>query len=248
MVLIQNSCHECHNLIPFKIGQTAINNKLRWYISYSCPFCGSSMEFDGIGYSPEEIRQEILKDEGEWEIIIENFNQQKQNITKSLRKILELSALELHQKLKTLRENPSILYSGTQSEMEWLYTYLKSDGIESIVLQPKIAERMNSSTNKFDIWVEIDEYSTTEEQHFDDEFCNAIIQFLDGSRIGLNIWSEKYFSDRVKNLEWVEEQVAILPNLVVRDFNASSIRQAITNLVNKHNWLEGRGFPYQSDD
>ncbi|GAA6617016.1 hypothetical protein [Scytonema sp. NUACC26] len=144
MVLIQNSCHECHKLIPFEIGQTAIDNKLRWYISYNCPFCDSSTEFDDIGFPPEEIRQEILKYEGEWEIIIENFERQKQTVTKLLRKTLELSTVELHQKLKTLRKIPSILHSGTKCEMEWLYNHLKSDGIESIILQSKRPEKMSS--------------------------------------------------------------------------------------------------------
>lgn len=140
MVLVQDYCHDCHKFIPFTIEQTVVNNKLRWYISYNCNFCGSSMQFDEIGLPPEEIRQQILKDEGEWEIIIKNFDKQKQTLTKSLRKTLQLSTVELHQKLKTLRENPSILHSGTKSEMEWLYIHLKSDDIESIFLQPKIAE------------------------------------------------------------------------------------------------------------
>jgi hypothetical protein len=102
---------------------------------------------------------------------------------------------------------------------------------------------MSSSVNKFEIWVELDEYDITEEQNFDEEFCNAIIRFFDGSQIGINVWSEKYFYNQVQNLEWIDEQVAILPDIVVRHFNTVSIRQCIINLVNKRNWLEGRGFP-----
>ena len=103
---------------------------------------------------------------------------------------------------------------------------------------------MSDSVNKFEIWVELDQYETTEEKHFhDDEFCNVIIHFLDGSQIGLNVWSEKYFFNNVNNLDWIDEQVALLPDIVVRNFNTRSIRQAIINLISKYNWLEGRGFP-----
>ncbi|MEH1933244.1 MAG: hypothetical protein V7L14_05870 [Nostoc sp.] len=102
---------------------------------------------------------------------------------------------------------------------------------------------MNNSIQTFEIWVELDEYETTEVQHFDDEFCNVIVCFSDGSRIGLNIWSEKYFYDNVNHLDWIDGQVAILPDILVRSFNTLSIRQAVINLVSKRNWLEGRGFP-----
>jgi hypothetical protein len=102
---------------------------------------------------------------------------------------------------------------------------------------------MSNLVHEFEIWVELDEYEKIEEQDFDDDFCNAIITFIDGSQIGLNIWSEKYFYNQVKNLEWIDKQIAVLPDIVVKKFDALSIRQAITSLVSKHNWLEGRGFP-----
>lgn len=107
---------------------------------------------------------------------------------------------------------------------------------------------MTDSIKKFKIWVELDEYDMNEKQNFDEEFCNAIIYFFDGSQIGLNIWSEKYFYNKVNNIDWIDEQVAILPDIVVRNFNALSIRQAVMKLVNKHNWLEGRGFPARSQE
>ena len=102
---------------------------------------------------------------------------------------------------------------------------------------------MSNSAKRFEIWVELDEYDTTENRRFGEEFCNAIIHFSDGSRIGLNIWSENYFYDNVNHLDWINNQFAILPDIVVRDFNALSIRQAVITLVDKHDWLEGRGFP-----
>jgi hypothetical protein len=97
--------------------------------------------------------------------------------------------------------------------------------------------------NKFNVWVELEEYDVAEEQNDADGYCNVIIQYSNGSRIGLNVWSEKYFYTQINDIEWIDRQIAILPDIVVRNFNASSIRQAVTNLIIKDNWLEGRGFP-----
>lgn len=107
---------------------------------------------------------------------------------------------------------------------------------------------MGNLVKEFDVWVELDEYDKTEENRCEEEFCNVIISFVDGSQVGLNVWSEKYLYSEIDNLDWIDEQVAVLPDLVVRDFNSSAIRQAIVNLVNGSNWLEGRGFPVMSED
>ncbi|QLE40811.1 hypothetical protein FD723_10290 [Nostoc sp. C052] len=102
---------------------------------------------------------------------------------------------------------------------------------------------MSASIKEFEIWVGLDEYDAKEKQSLDDEFCNAIICYPDGSRITLNIWSENYLHKQINNLDCIDKQVAILPDIVVRNFNSDSIRKAITNLVNNYSWLEGRGFP-----
>ncbi|WP_448274161.1 hypothetical protein [Nostoc sp. DSM 114160] len=106
-----------------------------------------------------------------------------------------------------------------------------------------LKNKMSASIKEFDIWVELDEYDATEKQNLDEDFCNAIICYPDGSRITLNIWSENYLYNQINNLDWIDKQVAILPDIVVRNFNSDSIRQAIKNLVNNYSWLEGRGFP-----
>ncbi|MDY6896582.1 MAG: hypothetical protein SWZ49_00665 [Cyanobacteriota bacterium] len=48
----------------------------------------------------------------------------------------------------------------------------------------------------------------------------------------------------MNNLDWIDEEFAILPDMIVKNYQASSIRKAIINLIEKSNWLEGRGFPY----
>ena len=98
---------------------------------------------------------------------------------------------------------------------------------------------------EFEIWVELD--AEVGDAPDEDEFCNAIIEFGDGNRIGLNIWSEKFFLESVQSLDWFNDQVAMLPDLVIRSFDSASIKNAITKLVLEDDWLEGRGFPVRSE-
>jgi hypothetical protein len=140
MTIIEDQCQDCHKPVKFKFQQTVIQEQLRWSVSCNCPFCSFAIELDDIGLLPEDIRQKIFQEEGEWEIIIENFEQQKQRIIKSLRQILGLSTMELYQKLKELRGRPGAIQSGTKFEMNWLYSRLQLDGVESIVLKCKEVE------------------------------------------------------------------------------------------------------------
>jgi hypothetical protein len=97
--------------------------------------------------------------------------------------------------------------------------------------------------DSFDIWIELEEYNSEEQTFSGDEFCNAIISFADGSRIGINVWSRDFFYSQIEDIQWINGQVAILPDIVVSHFDSASIRQAITNLIVEDNWLKGRGFP-----
>jgi hypothetical protein len=140
MTRIEGQCHNCHKPIQFEFQQTVIQEQLRWYLSYNCSFCGFSVELDDIGLLPEDVRQKNFQEEGEWEIIIEDFEQQKQSIIKSLRQITGLSTIDLYQKLKRLRSRPGVIESGTKFEMNWLHSRLQLDGIESIFLRRKELE------------------------------------------------------------------------------------------------------------
>ncbi|MEO0684094.1 MAG: hypothetical protein AAFY76_03360 [Cyanobacteria bacterium J06649_11] len=48
----------------------------------------------------------------------------------------------------------------------------------------------------------------------------------------------------MNNLDSIDEEFTILPDLIVKNYQASSIREAIINLVNEQNLLERRGFSY----
>ena len=101
---------------------------------------------------------------------------------------------------------------------------------------------MKDSQKKYQIWLELDEYDIESDKYSHEEYCNAIITFSDGSKMGLNIWNEKYFNNNCNNLDWIDEEFAILPDIIVKIYQSSSIRKAIINLIDKQNYLEGRGF------
>ncbi len=103
---------------------------------------------------------------------------------------------------------------------------------------------MNNSVHKYRIWLEVDEYNIELDKRFNEEYCNAIIYFSNGTQIGLNVWSEKYLLSNLNNLDWIDEEFATLPDIIVKNYQASSIRKAIINLIEKENWLQERGFPY----
>jgi large subunit ribosomal protein L7/L12 len=137
MTKIRGQCYNCQNFIEIEVQQTAIHDKLRWYISYDCPFCSSAIHIDDVNVPPENIRQKILIEEGEWEIVIETWEKQQQHIIKCLRQIFEVSTTELYQKFKELKVKPGAIYSGTKVEIDWLYSSLQMSGVESIIVQRK---------------------------------------------------------------------------------------------------------------
>ncbi len=105
---------------------------------------------------------------------------------------------------------------------------------------------MNYSEDKYRIWLELDEYNIELDKSFDEEYCNAIISSPNSVDIGLNVWREKYFKKNINNLDLIEKEFTTLPDIIVKNYQASSIREAminlIENLIEKQNLIEGRVF------
>lgn len=98
------------------------------------------------------------------------------------------------------------------------------------------------------IWVELDEFAQIEGEIAKDNYCNVTVYLSDGSSFGLNVWSEELFYEEITKLEWRNNQVAYLPDLVIRKFDSESIRQTILELEEEENWFRGRGYPEMPDD
>lgn len=114
---IRDTCDNCKREIDITVAQTVINKNLRWYKSYSCPFCGSASELDGDGFPPDELRKVFLDNEGEWSISFKDKDISKAAIMKILRQNLDLPLSQVNQMMKQL---PTCFISGTKTEMAWM--------------------------------------------------------------------------------------------------------------------------------
>ena len=129
---VKYQCDECQKTVIASIGQTVINSQLRWYLSYECPSCNSAIEMDDVGFPPDEVRQNILAEEGEWDLILKETElKNKAKLSKLIRQALNLSLQEVLQRLKNL----PIITSGTRTEMQWLKQILAEESIDSSVEQ-----------------------------------------------------------------------------------------------------------------
>jgi hypothetical protein len=94
------------------VGQSVVNGRLRWYRSLisSDRKC---IEEDGTGFPPPELREEILKTEGEWEILMTTGDPKR--VALILREVLAITAKEALENAKS-----GVLYRGTKTEAQWL--------------------------------------------------------------------------------------------------------------------------------
>ena len=131
MVQIKDYCDNCNQKININIYQTIINHHLRWSISYICPFCNATIEFDDIGHPPEDIRQTILASEGEYQLFIKQSEFNRIRTVKVLHDALNISITEAFRILKIF---PNSVVVGTKTEMIYLQELLKAEGIEADVI------------------------------------------------------------------------------------------------------------------
>lgn len=128
MANIELEC-SCSNKVIAQIEQSYINGGMTWYLSYRCAVCKVMVEEDGGEILPDEIRNEILSQEGVWELkILENDKQSLLKLYKFLRVNLNISLQEIYQIKKII---PGVILKGTKVEVELIYTKLVSMSIKS---------------------------------------------------------------------------------------------------------------------
>ena len=132
MVEKRDYCDECNQRININIQQAVIDYSLRWSISYLCPFCSTAIESDDIGFPPGDIRQFMLVEEGEYQLLIKSSELNKVTVVKVLRDALNISMREAFNILKLF---PQSTVNGTKMEMVYLQKLLESEGIEAEVIK-----------------------------------------------------------------------------------------------------------------
>jgi hypothetical protein len=119
---------ECGHGGTARLGQTIVSNELRWYRSISCPNCGH-IEEDGIGFPPEDLRDQLLKQGGRWKLVANEAN--RVAVLKIIRSSLGLS---MEEAAATLRHFPTV-YTGTKTEAQWLKTQMEASHISSRIVE-----------------------------------------------------------------------------------------------------------------
>ncbi len=120
----------CGSVFHINAGDSIQNGIYRWYASYHCAKCGSSVEIDGckIDSIPDDIKSLIMKKEGAWRI---ESLAGKAKTKYVVNKILQDNYLDFEK---------GIYFTGTENQVKWLKTVLNKKGMmENEIVLKKIS-------------------------------------------------------------------------------------------------------------
>jgi ribosomal protein L7/L12 len=130
MVLIYGLCGNCSKDILMSVGQSVFDKELVWHLSYSCPYCGETIELDDTGAIPDFMREEILAKEGNWTLIVLEKAERATVATKLLREAMSLSLAEA---MKLKKKMPGSVFIGTKAETDRLRQRLAAVGLKASI-------------------------------------------------------------------------------------------------------------------
>ena len=130
MAVMKMKCH-CGKIIEATIRDCIYNDNFRWYQTYYCESCGNATEIDGIGNIPPEIKQAIIKQEGEF-VLVSTQRKNRAKIIYLLKK-MPCGDSNLFQLFK--EEKTDKIFSGTKNEMTYMKNYLITKGIKESAVE-----------------------------------------------------------------------------------------------------------------
>jgi hypothetical protein len=136
-------CEKCGNILNLNVGQNLINGKIVWFVSGKCSKCGFQIEQDGKNDTPDEVRNTILAQEGEWGLSIN----QKEVDLKFLKVVRETFKISIDDLVKLKNNIPGIIFTGTKTEMERLQILLSSGGYDLTITKLPILHSSFESGN-----------------------------------------------------------------------------------------------------
>jgi hypothetical protein len=110
-----------------RVGENVVDTNLRWHASWQED--GVPVEEDGIGFPPEQLRQRLIKESGEWETVVTSVPD-KAKAAHALRRSLNLSLAEITERLRAM---PGPVFRGTQVEAQWIAGHLRDVGCQCLV-------------------------------------------------------------------------------------------------------------------
>ena len=127
---ISRPCPDCNASAVWLIGQRVDkNNELMWYQSIRCDR-GCSIEEDGFGQPPPELRNTLLQVEGRWALVIPP-DANRVCVLNILRSALKLDMSRMRLMLKRL---PGPIWQGTKTEVNRLKELLGQEGVTASVV------------------------------------------------------------------------------------------------------------------
>ena len=130
MALLPETCPDCGQAVDYYVGEHNNCGSLVWHSSLTCLHCGCGLEADDHGKPPEEVRNAILAQDGEWALNVEIADAEKVKLAYVLRSHLNL---EIKEALQILKNHPGTILTGTKTEMECLQTLLERSGFNASV-------------------------------------------------------------------------------------------------------------------
>jgi hypothetical protein len=127
---IKLHCPRCDKADGLRIGQLNFRGQLRWFESVNCDQCGLRSEADGVGFPPSQIREWLIKHNGEWSVMIGNVRS-KASTVKVLRAAL---SLDMKTAAALVESESTIVFKGSKAESLWLVELLEASGDSPILL------------------------------------------------------------------------------------------------------------------
>ena len=119
-------CSSCCATEIVNYRQHLIKGELYWSGYANCKSCGSTIEFDGQGDLPEELKPAILVEEGEWQLVLDDQN----DVVPALRVLRQYKQVPI-QDAKTMLKD----MRGTKTTLAWIQDGLRQVNISSTLVR-----------------------------------------------------------------------------------------------------------------
>lgn len=130
MAILKIKC-DCGRIIETGVGDKIYNNKLYWFQSYFCCYCGKTVEMDSEDMMPSDIKEAIIAEQGSYGLIMCNIKDRKKTEF-LLKKMPEGNLFNFKPFLE--KESEEII-RGTQNEVLIIKNYLNKKGMKDCIVK-----------------------------------------------------------------------------------------------------------------
>lgn len=130
MAILKIKC-DCGQIIETSVGDKIYNNKLFWFRSYHCNYCGKTVEMDSEGMIPSDIKEAIMAEQGRYGLNICNIKDRVK--TEFLLK--KMPECDLFNFKPFLERRSEEIIRGTYNEVLIVKNYLVKKGMKDCIIR-----------------------------------------------------------------------------------------------------------------